>query len=101
MSYTPSFKTNKAAFISNNPTEADRVSLPVVISDLKVDAVRGAILVRCSDQRTRTCLYSRLTNEKMIKSLEKSLQNAYDKGTPLQFVAAGGNDTNQWFYKVI
>lgn len=108
MAYIPTFttKTKTAAFLTNNPATPDVVSLPVVITDITVDEARGAILVKCSDRneqgtyRVRTCLYGRLNSEKMVRSLQKLLQAAYDQQVPIQFVAAGGNSADKWFYTI-
>jgi hypothetical protein len=108
MSYTPKFdtKTSTSKFLTNSPAEADRESLPVTIAQPMVDAARGAFVIKCSDRdnsgrnRVRTCLYHRLPSEAAIKALEKKLQSAFDKGTPVTFVAAGGNSPDVWFYNV-
>jgi len=36
-----------------------------------------------------------------LKQLTSDLQAAYNTGTEVVFVAAGGNDPNVWFYNVI
>jgi hypothetical protein len=44
---------------------------------------------------------NRLTDDKFAEKMCKDLQKAYDKGTEVQFVAAGGNDPQVWFYNVV
>jgi hypothetical protein len=99
--FTPKFTSVSVSFVTNNITQPDRKSLPVVITSVpRVDEATTSIFVDCSDSRTRKCLYSRITNEKALIKLTKDLQKAYESGKPVIFVAAGGNDANTWFYSV-
>jgi hypothetical protein len=103
MSYTPVFKTIARAtsvFSTNNPAGVDRESLPVTIVDLTFNEVTRSIEVTCSDKRKRQCRIDRLNSDKLVKSLQMSLQKAYTMQTPIQFIAAGGNDPQVWFYTV-
>jgi hypothetical protein len=103
MAYTPTFSTSAkivSAFTTNNPAGADRESLPVTIVKLAFNETTRSIEATCSDRRMRQCRIDRLATEKMVKSLSVSLQKALDQQTPLQFVAAGGNDPGVWFYTV-
>jgi hypothetical protein len=103
MAYTPSFSVPKAinvAFSTNNPRGEDRMSDPVMIEKLAFNEVTRSIEVTCSDRRTRQCRIDRMRDDKMIKTLQKNLQTAFDKRMLVQFVAAGGNDPQVWFYTV-
>lgn len=103
MSFTPSFKTIARAttvFSTNNPFGEDRTSLPVTIVDLNFNEVTRSIEVTCSDKRKRQCRIDRLNSDKLVKSLTNALQKAYSNQTPVQFIAAGGNDPQVWFYTI-
>jgi hypothetical protein len=102
--FVPSFKVAskvEVPFITNNPSQGDRVSQPTKITDLSFNEVTRSIEVTCDDRRKRQCRIDRLANDKMVKDLQKALQEAYDKKTSVQFVAAGGADANVWFYRVM
>jgi len=104
MTFTPSFRPVaklNVPFITNNPTQGDRMSLPVQIIDLTFNEVTRSIEVTCSDKRKRQCRIDRLANDTMVEDLTVTLQYAFDRGDTVQFVAAGGADANVWFYKVI
>jgi len=104
MSFIPSFRTAaklNVPFITNNPTQGDRMSLPVTIVDLAFNEVTRSIEVTCSDKRKRQCRIDRLANDMMVEDLQVTLQYAFDQGDTVQFVAAGGADANVWFYKVL
>lgn len=101
--FTPSFKvTNKVetAFTTNNPTMEDRKSLPVMIVDLSFNEVTRSIEVTCDDKRKRQCRIDRMSDSKMVQTLSKHLQKAYDDQFKVCFVAAGGADPGVWFYNI-
>jgi hypothetical protein len=101
MAYTPSFNVPSKAqvkFSTNNPLGEDRKSNPVIITRLAFNEITRSIEVTCSDNRVRQCRIDRLQDDKLIKSLEKSLKTAMAKRAIIQFVAAGANNPDIWFY---
>jgi hypothetical protein len=102
--FTPSFTSiNKinVVFSTNNPLGEDRVSLPVTLKELTYNDTTRSIEATGSDNRKRQCRIDRIVSTEVLKSLTKDLQKAYDNQETLQFVAAGGNDPNVWFYNII
>jgi len=100
--YKPAFVTKRGeapVFQTNGAFSVDRYSKPVVIDDLKYDDNIRTIIVRCSDGKTRSCRIDRFSQESFIEALSKALQELFDKGNPVEFIAAGG-DPNVWFYDV-
>lgn len=102
--FTPKFTSiNKinVVFSTNNPLGEDRVSLPVTLKELTFNEITRSIEATGSDNRKRQCRIDRIVSTEVLKSLTKDLQKAYDNQETLQFVAAGGNDPNVWFYNII
>jgi hypothetical protein len=100
--FKPTFVTAKPAlFMTNNPLDTDRMSKPVVIIGLEYFEDTNTVVANCSDSRKRRCQLNRLTDDKFAEKMCKDLQKAYDKGTEVQFVAAGGNDPQVWFYNIV
>lgn len=102
--FTPAFTSiNKidVIFSTNNPLGEDRVSLPVTITALSFNEQTRTIEATGSDNRKRQCRIDRITDQAVLKTLTKRLQSAYDKGTKVKFVAAGGNDPQVWFFSII
>jgi len=102
--FTPSFKVATPVvtkFSTNNPLGEDRKSLPVTIVELTFNEATRSIQATGSDMRMRQCRIDRMNDTKMVQALTKQLQNAYDNGTKVCFVAAGANDPNVWFYSVL
>jgi len=104
MAFKPTFKVaNKATvvFSTNNPFGEDRKSLPVTVVELGFNEITRSIEATGSDGRKRQCRIDRITDEKVLRALTKHLQMAYDNATKIQFIAAGGNDPNVWFYNIV
>ena len=102
--FTPKFTSiNKidVIFSTNNPLGEDRVSLPVTLIELGYNETTRTIEATGSDKRKRQCRIDRIVNVEVLKQLTKDLQKAYDNQDTIQFVAAGGNDPNVWFYNII
>jgi len=102
--FVPSFKVEPRAqvsFSTNNPFGRDRESVPVIIEVLAYNADIRTIEATGSDGRKRQCRIDRFSDDKLLKKLTSDLQAAYNTGTEVVFVAAGGNDPNVWFYNVI
>lgn len=102
--FTPKFTSiNKidVIFSTNNPLGADRVSLPVTIKELSFNETTRSIEATGSDNRKRQCRIDRIVDEAVLRQLTKDLQKSYDNQETIQFVAAGGNDPNVWFYNII
>ncbi len=103
-SFTPSFAipaTAKVAFTTNNPFGEDRMSDPVMITNLKFNEVTRSIEATGSDKRMRQCRIDRFNNDAQVKALSKTLQDAFNKRQLVQFVAAGANDPSVWFFNVV
>ena len=102
--FTPAFNVAKkidTVFSTNNPLGEDRHSNPVQILDLSFNENTRSIEVQCSDRRTRQCRIDRFKDDKLVRDLSRKLQKAYDDKMLVQFVAAGGNDANVWFYNIV
>ena len=102
--FVPSFTAPKkvdAAFVTNNPMGQDNMSAEVLITELNFNEVTRSIEVKCSDRRMRQCRIDRFKDDAMVRTLCKKLQKALDDRMLVQFVAAGGNDANVWFYNVV
>jgi hypothetical protein len=103
MAYTPTFsvpKTLNVAFSTNNPRGEDRMSDPVMIENLSFNETTRSIEVLCSDRRVRQCRVDRFKDDAKVKAISKNLQTAFNKRILVQFVAAGGNDPQVWFYDI-
>jgi hypothetical protein len=104
MTFTPTFKVASkinVAFSTYNPASEDRKSLPVQIVELAFNERTRSIEVTGSDNRKRQARVDRFANEADLKSLTKRLQSAYDKGTNVSFIAAGGFSPDVWFYNIV
>jgi len=102
--FTPKFTSLTkidVIFSTNNPLGEDRVSLPVTIVELDYNETTRTIEATGSDKRKRQCRIDRIVDVEVLKELTKDLQKAYDNSNTIQFVAAGGNDPNVWFYNII
>lgn len=102
--FTPKFTSiNKidVIFSTNNPLGEDRISQSVVITELSFNEQTRTIEATGSDRRKRQCRIDRIVDTEVLKQLTKDLQKAYDNEDSVQFVAAGGNDPNVWFYNII
>ena len=102
--FTPKFTSLTkidVVFSTNNPLGEDRVSQTVVLKELTFNENTRSIEATGSDNRKRQCRIDRITNTDVLKQLTKDLQKAYDNQDTIQFVAAGGNDPNVWFYNII
>lgn len=102
MAYNPSFKTlaSKSLFITNNPQGADMMSFPTKITSIDFNGTTRSLEVTCDDRRMRQCRVDRMP-ESDAKKLEKSLVTAMNTGIQVVFYAAGSNNPNVWFYKVV
>ena len=101
--FTPAFTSIKkidVIFSTNNPLGEDRYSDAVKIMELGFNDRTRTIEAECSDKRTRLCRIDRIVDQAVLKQLTKDLQAAYNNGTLVQFIAAGGNDANVWFYNI-
>jgi len=102
--FTPKFTSLTKVdvlFSTNNPLGEDRISQAVVLKELTFNETTRSIEATGSDNRKRQCRIDRITDTEMLKTLTRDLQKAYDNGEVIQFVAAGGNDPNVWFYNII
>jgi hypothetical protein len=102
--FTPKFTSLTKVdviFSTNNPLGEDRVSQTVTLIELDYNETTRTIEATGSDKRKRQCRIDRIVDEEVLKALTKNLQKAYDDGDLIQFVAAGGNDPNVWFYDII
>jgi len=102
--FTPKFTSLTkvdVAFSTNNPFGEDRISQTVVLKELTFNEITRSIEATGSDNRKRQCRIDRITDTEALKQLTKDLQKAYDNQDTIQFVAAGGNDPNVWFYNII
>lgn len=102
MAYTPSFKSlsTKSAFITNNPQGADMMSFPAKITGIDFNENTRSLEVTCDDRRMRQCRVDRMP-EADAKKLEKNLVTAMNTGIQVVFYAAGSNNPNVWFYKIV
>jgi len=103
-SFTPSFNVADkitVAFSTNNPKGEDRKSLPVTIVALVFNENTRSIEATGSDNRMRQCRIDRMSDQKMVQNITKQLQTAYNNGTKVCFIAAGGNDPAVWFYNLV
>lgn len=99
--FTFKFKTEQqSVFSTMNPLQADRTSVPVIITLPEYNETSNTFIISCSDNRKRRCQLNRLADGYAEKLFAK-IQKAYDKGIEVHFVAAGGNDPDVWFYDII
>ena len=89
-----------SVFSTMNPLQPDRTSVPVIITFPEYNEDSNTFIISCSDNRKRRCQLNRLAEGYAEKLFDK-LQKAYDKGMVVNFVAAGGNDPDVWFYDIV
>jgi hypothetical protein len=97
-------QTPVTTFICANPTKGDAISEPMKIIHVQRNAAKGELYVIGDDGNTRTCQIRRLSDNKIIAAkmgneLYDMAQLCKERGVEVKFVAAGGNNTNKWFYK--
>lgn len=99
--FTFKFKAEKqSVFSTMNPLQADRISVPVIITLPEYNETSNTFIISCSDNRKRRCQLNRLADGYAEKLFAK-IQKAYDKCLEVQFLAAGGNDPDVWFYDIV
>jgi len=88
--------TATIAFRTATPTITDRTSAAVTIESIYFDKKMNAIIVQCSDKRTRVCKIDRMESIEAARALWVQLKDSL--GWSAKFTAAGGFSPDNWFY---
>ena len=87
-------------FVTRSPLEDDRLSGEVRINFLEYDEPTRTIVAIGTDGRKRQCRIDNFENTEVLRELTRKLQLAYDENQLVQFIAAGGNSPDIWFYDI-
>lgn len=87
-------------FVTRSPLQNDRLSGEVRINFLEYDEPTRTIIAIGSDGRKRQCRIDNFEDTEVLRELTRKLQLAYDTNQLVQFVSAGGNSPDIWFYDI-
>ena len=92
-------KAKPTSFVTRR-NGSDRTSEPVVMTTAHYDKDKQTIRVICEDGNARECRVERLPNVGVGRALWKKIQELGATGKPVVFTAAGGFDSDRWFYTI-